>query len=153
LSSGSATIGWNVMPIEYYIDHARRLVVARGRGLFADAEVFAYQRQVWSQTEVAGYDELVDMTEVEEIGAPAPAGPRIAQLASLAAAQDLPGYAGKFAIIAPGSLAFGLGREYQTYRELDERSRKQVGVFRTRAEALAYLGIDTLEDREFRLVE
>jgi hypothetical protein len=27
----------------------------------------AYQREVWSQAEVAGYNELVDMTAVEQI--------------------------------------------------------------------------------------
>ena len=41
----------------YQIDHARRLVVARGKGVFADADVFAYQREDWSQPDVAGYDE------------------------------------------------------------------------------------------------
>jgi hypothetical protein len=146
----SETMGKSAMPIDYYIDHARRLVVARGRGVFADAEVFAYQREVWSRSEVAGYDELVDMTEVVEIAAPSPAGPRIEQLAGVAAAQDNPTSAGKFAIVAPGSLAFGLGREYQIYRELDLRSKKQVGVFRTLVEALSFLGIDSLENLEPR---
>jgi hypothetical protein len=134
------------MPIDYFIDHARRLVVARGRGVFADAEVFGYQREVWSQPEVAGYDELVDMTSVEKIEVPAPAGPRLLQLACLAASQDSPAGAGKFAIVAPGSFAYGLGREYQIYRELNAQSKKQVGVFRTMAEALQFLGIDSVDD-------
>ena len=86
------------------------------------------------------------------IAAPLPAGPRIRQLASEAAAQDHPESAGKFAIVAPSSLAFGLGREYQTYRELDLRSKKQVGVFRTLAEALSFLGIETLEGPEPRRI-
>jgi hypothetical protein len=133
------------MPIDYYIDHARKLVVARGRGVFADAEVFAYEREVWSQQEVAGYNELVDMTAVEQIAIPTPAGPRMQQLAGVAAVQDSPASAAKFAIVAPGSLAFGLGRQYQVYREIDLRGTKQVGVFRTLAEALSFLGIETLE--------
>jgi hypothetical protein len=134
------------MPIEYVIDHARRLVHARGTGLFTGADMFNYQREVWSQPAVAGYDELVDMTDVKEIAAPAPAGPRMKQLASEAAAQDPPTSAGKFAIVAPNPLAFGLGRAYQTYRELDPRSKKQVRVFRTMAEALSFLGIQSLEN-------
>jgi hypothetical protein len=129
------------MPIDYSIDHARRLVVARGRGVFSDADVFAYQREVWSRPDVAGYDELVDMTDVEGIAAPSPTGPRMQELASLAAARDLPAGAGKFAIVAPDPLAFGLGRAYQAYRELDPRSTKQVGVFRTLGEALVFLGV------------
>jgi hypothetical protein len=46
----------------------------------------------------------------------------------------------RFAIVAPTGEAFGLGRMYETYRSLDERSTKQVGVFRTLEEALAFLG-------------
>jgi hypothetical protein len=132
------------MPIDYYIDHARRLVIARGRGVFVDADVFAYVREVWSRPEVAGYDELVDMTAVERIALPSPAGPRIQQLAELAAAHDPAASAARLAIVAPNSLAFGLGREYQIYRGLDSRSRKEVGVFRILAEALSFLGIETL---------
>jgi hypothetical protein len=133
------------MPIDYHIDHARRLVVARGRGIFTDSDIFSYQREVWSRPEVAGYDELVDMTEVEEIAAPVPAGPRLQQLAAEAAAQDLPENTGRLAIVAPSQVAFGLGRVYQTYRGLDARSRKRVEVFRTLAEALSFLGIESLE--------
>jgi hypothetical protein len=136
------------MPIDYFINHARRLVVARGRGVFTEADFVAYQREVWSQSAVAGYDELVDMTEVEEIVTPRPAGPRIRQLSAEAAAQDPLGSTAKLAIVAPGSLAFGLGREYQTYQELDPSSRKQVEVFRILGEALSFLEIECLEDLE-----
>ena len=31
------------MPIDYQIDHTRRLVVAKGRGVFGDEDVFSYQ--------------------------------------------------------------------------------------------------------------
>lgn len=134
------------MPIDYRIDHARRLVIARGRGVFTDADMIAYQQDVWSQAEVAGFDELIDMTDVEEISAPVPASPHIQHLAGLAAAQDHPTSAGRFAIVAPGALAFGLARQYQIYRELDARSKKQVGVFRTLVEALSFLGLETVED-------
>jgi hypothetical protein len=47
----------------------------------------------------------------------------------------------RFAIVAPTDVAFGLGRMFQTYRELDRRSNKEVGVFRTMEEALAFLGV------------
>jgi hypothetical protein len=53
------------MPIDYHIDHAHRLVVARGRGIFSTSDVMTYQLEVWSQPEVAGFDELVDMSGVE----------------------------------------------------------------------------------------
>lgn len=123
----------SAMPIDYTIDEARRLVVALGRVFFSDADMFSYQREVWSRPELAGYDELVDMTAVEAIADPSLVGSRMRQLAGEAAAQDHPLNAGKFTIVAPGSLAFGMGREYQTYRELDVRSKKQIGVFQTLA--------------------
>ena len=86
---------------------------------------------------------------VEEIAGPFPAGPRIRQLASEAAALDPTGIETKFAIVAPSSILYGLAREYQIYRELDPRSKKEVGVFRTLKEALSFLGIETLGNPEF----
>ena len=53
------------MPIEYRIVRERRLVVAKAHGTLTDQDVFGYQRDLWSRADVAGYDELVDMTQVE----------------------------------------------------------------------------------------
>ena len=134
------------MPIAHYIDHARRLVVARGSGIFTETDVFEYQRRVWSRPDVVGYSELVDMSRVEEIAVRDPAGPGVQALAIEAAGMDAPGTSSKFAIVATDELAFGLGRMYAAYRGLDARSTKEVGVFRAVAEALAFLGIDDLEE-------
>ena len=54
---------------------------------------------------------------------------------------DLKRSSAKFAIVAPGGIAWVLGRMYQSYRELDQSSTKAVAVFRTRAEAVAWLGV------------
>jgi hypothetical protein len=128
------------MPIDHEIDHARRLVLAHGRGTLTDEEVFAYQREVWSRADVMGYDELVDMTAVEHIALPS--ADRVQDLARLSAGMDTRARPSRLAVVAPTDAAFGLGRMYQAHRELDTRSTKQVGVFRTRAEALAFLGIE-----------
>ena len=125
------------MPIDYEIDHDRRLVIARGRGTLTDEDVFSYQRSVWSRSDVAGYDELIDMSGVERIELPP--GDRVADLAKYAAAMDRDARASKLAIIAPKDLAFGLGRMYQAHRGLEHRSTKNVGVFRSQEEALAFL--------------
>jgi hypothetical protein len=127
------------MPIRYRIDHGLKLVVAAGYGDFASEEVFRYQRDVWSRPEVAGYNELVDMSHVTHIELPSP--DNIKKLARLAAEMDLPGASSKFAIVAPANLSFGLGRMFQTHRELDPRSTKQVAVFKTMDEALEFLQI------------
>jgi hypothetical protein len=126
------------MPIDHSIDHARRLVLAEGRGVLSDEEIFAYQREVWSRADVAGYDELMDMTGVEQI--PLPSTDQIMDLADLAAGMDTLSSSSKFAIVAPQDLAFGLRCMFEAYRGADERSTKQVAVFRTRDEAFAFLG-------------
>lgn len=128
------------MPISYRIDHGLRLVVAAGHGAIVDSDVFDYQRDVWSRPEVAGYNELVDMTHVVHIHLLSPE--RIKDLATLAAEMDLPGRSSKFAIVAPAHLSFGLGRMIQSHRELDPRSTKEVAVFKTLAEALTFLGVE-----------
>lgn len=128
------------MHIDFRIDNERRLVLARGQGNLTEADLFGYQRAVWSRPEVAGYDELVDMSGVVHIESPSI--DRVLELSSDSAAMDAPKEASRFAIVAPDDLAFGLGRMYQAYRGLDQRSTKRVGVFRTMAQALAFLGLE-----------
>lgn len=103
---------------------------------------------MWSRDDVVGYDELVDMSEIEHIAREST--DRVRDLAALSADMDAaaapPAPHSKFAIVAPQTVAFGLGQMYATYRSMDTRSRKQVEVFRSLQEALAFLGIDTLEE-------
>jgi len=128
------------MPIEHTVDHERRLVVARGRGILTDRDVFDYQRGVWSRPELAGYDELVDMSGIE--GIDLPSIERVRELAQLSAAMDADAPPSRLAIVAPKDYAFALGRLYEAYRGLDDRSRKQVSVFRWVKDALAWLGTE-----------
>ncbi len=125
------------MPIEHEIDHQRRLVLARGHGTLTDAEVFHYQSSVWSHPEVAGYDELFEMSDVADITPPSTE--RIRELAQLSAAMDALSPS-RLAIVAPDDLPFALGRMYETHRGLDKRSTKTVSVFRSVGDALAWLG-------------
>lgn len=125
------------MPIEYSIDHNRRLVTAQGRGTITDDDIYGYQEKVWSRPDVAGYNELVDMSAVTQIVRPSVE--RIQDLARFSAAMDVRSPKSKFAIVAPNDLAFGLGRMYGAHRDMDPRSTKRVAVFRSLAEALAFL--------------
>ena len=126
------------MAIEHTVDHQRKLVVVDGHDTVTGEEVFAYQRGVWSDPLLAGYDELVDMTRVDRV---APfSSDRARELARLSAAMDPPDSATKLAIVAPDDLLFGLSRMYEAFREAEPRSRKQVAVFRARTEAMAWLG-------------
>jgi len=137
------------MPLVYRVDHDARIVLVLGSGTLTDTDIFSYQTAVWSRPEVAGYDELVDMSLVTEIVVPTK--DRVRDLATLSATMDDKSTTSRFAIVAQTDVAFGLGRMYQTYRALDRRSTKEVGVFRTMREALAFLRRDTaLVMPEFR---
>lgn len=127
------------MPIEFTIDHARRLVTATARGTVTGEDVFGYQRSVWSRADVQGYNELLDMRAVEALALPSVDNMRA--LAELSASMDAPQTSSKFAIVATTDEAFGLSRMYETYRHLEGKSTKEVAVFRTITEAYAYLGV------------
>jgi hypothetical protein len=128
------------MPIAYRIDRDRRLVVAAAYGTVTDADVFGYQRDVWSRPDVAGFNELVDMTHAGNIATPG-AG-RVRDLASLAGSMDAKTRPSRFAIVAPSDVAFGMGRMFQSFRHLAAEGTKEVSVFRTMAEAIAFLDLD-----------
>jgi hypothetical protein len=127
------------MPISYDIDRDQRLVIATPHGVLTDAEVFGYQQEVWSRPETNGYDELIDMTGVSRIEFISP--DRVTELANLSAGMDAPASPSKLAIIATADLHFGLGRMYQARREIARQSTKVVRVFRSRQEALQWLGV------------
>ena len=128
------------MPIEYRIDHERRVIIAKGKGAFTSEDMFQYQHEAWSQPGVAGYNELVDMTDVTEIVDPSVDD--IRRLVELSASMDPPDSHARFAIAAPNKLMFGLGRMYEAYRELQPQSTKVVRVFKTVREAMDFLGLE-----------
>jgi hypothetical protein len=114
-------------------------VIARGRGVLETGDFFGYQKEVWSRDDVQGYDELVDMRAVEDVGVPT--ADRMRALASLSAEMDSSRTSARLAIIAPQDFAYGLGRMYEAYRSFQPSSTKEVMVFRTAAEAIAFLGL------------
>jgi hypothetical protein len=128
------------MPIIFRIDHERRLVIARGVGIFRRSDPFEYQQQVWSRPDVAGYDELIDMSGVREVDLSSPE--RMRQLAETASRDDIPAGGARMAIVAPTDITFGLARMYEAHRTLQPHSTKNVGVFRTLAEALEFLEVN-----------
>jgi hypothetical protein len=131
------------MAIEYQIDFGRRVVFATACGTVTSEDLFGYQREVWSRLDVAGFDEVVDMSEVEQFAEPSTK--QIMALAELSAEMDVRSAVSRFAIVAPQDLAFGLGRMYEAYRGMNPGSTKEVAVFRTRQDALDWLGIRVQE--------
>src|SRR5262245_29895406 len=125
------------MPITYQIDHTRRLVDARAHEVLTDEDFFHYQREVWGRSDVIGYNEIVDMSNVSSLAIESMN--RIRQLADLSAGMDLPNILSKFAIVASDALSYDLGHRYEAYRALHAKSTKQVRVFGAREDALRWL--------------
>jgi hypothetical protein len=126
------------MSLEYQVDHERRLVHVTASGVITPEALFEYQKAAWSDPVVTGYDELVDMSGVESVEAPSPSN--VSALAGFSAKMDGPTKPTKLAIVAADDLLFGLGRMYQAYREMKPGSNKEVAVFRSMPDALAWLG-------------
>jgi hypothetical protein len=128
------------MPLVFRLEHEARVIVTAAYGTLTDDEVFGYLRQIGSREDAIGYDEFVDLTHVTHIAVPLTE--RVGDVVSAAAKLDEVRRTSRSAIVAPDDLAFGLGRMYQTRREMEPGSTTEVGVFRTSEEALAFLRID-----------
>jgi len=130
------------MPIDFRIDHDRRVVIAQAKGALTSGDFFRYKNEAWTQPGVPGYNELMDLTLVTEIVDPSVE--EIKRLVQLAVSMDPPNTPSRFAIAAPKEIIFGLGRMYEAYRSLQPGSTKSVTVFRTLTEAMEFLGLDAL---------
>jgi hypothetical protein len=128
------------MPLEYRIDRDRRVVFGTATRILSVEDVFSYQREVWSRSDLAGFDEVVDLSLVEDIVLPS--SDRVRALAELAAAMEVPGASSRLAIVAPHDLAYGFARMFETYRTMDQVGAKVMSVFRSMQAALDWLGIE-----------
>ena len=124
------------MPLRYQIDDENRFVLMTGHGTVTDQEVFEYKQSVWSLESVAGYDELVDMRDVEKLSVPT--ADRLRELARLSAAMDVQ-TPSKLAIVANDPVTMEVARTYEVLRKLDRRSTRKVSVFLTVEEAALWL--------------
>lgn len=130
------------MPLRYQIDDERRVVITTGHGIVNDTEVFEYKQSVWSLPRVAGYDELIDMTDVQRVEVPSTE--RLRELARLSAAMDV-SIPSRLAIVAADPVTYGIAQMYELFRRLDRRSTKTLSVFRSVEEAILWLRPRQLE--------
>lgn len=126
-----------IMPIAYQANLAKRRILAEATGAVGSQDLFAYQKDVGTRPEWAGYDELLDVSRVDRL-----LDIRLDNLkalANFAAGMDKPDLPSKFAIVAPQDLYFGLGRMYESLRESVPNASRRVAAFRTRADAERWL--------------
>ncbi len=125
------------MPIDVEIDSVRRLVIGTPRGTMTHGDMESYQKSVWTRPELAGFHELIDMTQVEQVAFVSPEW--VGEIASLAAGLDAPQLSTRMAIVAVSEFHVALARLYRTLRSSDPRSTREVRIFPSMAEALAWL--------------
>lgn len=132
------------MPITYHIDPVRKIVFARGRGTFTHEDLVRYQDEVWSRSDVAGFDELVDMRPVEHLALKSIGHMR--EIADQSSETDSLTRQARLAIVAQDEVAQSLGRLYSALRAQNPRSTKEVQVFSRLEPALEFLGIANLPE-------
>lgn len=118
------------------VDSERRRVVTTWGPLVTDASLLAYQKAVWDDPGVHGFDELIDFRDAEEIEVTTEG---LEAVAHLAAGMDGVAGSSRFAIVVGDSLSYGLSRMYEAFREMDEKSTRRVMVFKQKEEALTWL--------------
>lgn len=125
------------MAIEYCIDDERQLLLMKGLGTLTTEDIQAYQREVLSRSDLAGYSELLDLREVRNIVLTTIGKIQLFMQASKgmnSASGDT-----RLAIVASPDESFGLGRIYEIYRKLRGKSTEESGAFRSMEDALAFL--------------
>ena len=118
------------------VDHERRRVVTTWGPIVSDASLLAYQKTVWKDPRVHGFDEMIDFSGLQEIEVTTEG---LEAVAHMAAGMDDAAGRSRFAIVVGDSLSYGLSRMYEAFREMDEKSTRQVMIFKQREEALAWL--------------
>jgi len=108
-------------------------------GVLTVGDLFEYKNDVRVRPELAGYDELVDLSEVQEIVMQSIRP--LMEAARFAADLDVDSPRAKVAIFAPTDLMFGMGRVYVAHRNMADTATKDVEVFRVLAAAMTFLGI------------
>jgi hypothetical protein len=127
------------MPIEARADVAQRVIFVRLHGSVGAEEFFRHQEETVARPDYAGFHELVEVEPTAKLDYRSEH--EVRALAALSAKSDLPDRTTRLAIVAPNDLHFGLGRMYESFRTMAPGSGREVQVFRSRAEALSWVGV------------
>ncbi len=122
------------MPHELQLDETQRVVWSRCWGVLTDDDLASHQELLRGDPRFANdYHQLVDTREVTEVHVSARMILQLGQSRLFAPHS-------KRAYVVTRDVLFGLVRMYGLYQEL--RGRAEIRAFRTRAEAVAWLGVD-----------
>jgi len=131
------------MPAHHTIDDTKKLITTTWSGEAVDNELIAaltkYQQDIRSQSQYYSFNDIVDFSTVNSFRLSTEG---IIKLAQLAANTDILGIKTKLAIIVKKPIAFGLGRMYETYRNVMPSGLKEVRVFMNHSDALVWIESD-----------
>jgi hypothetical protein len=121
------------MAYDVRVDPERRLVEVRATGTVTDDDVLGIDNRMRSDPSIdPGFDQLVDASGATE------AALTSKRIQTITASAPFLSTSSRRAIVAPTDLGFGMSRMFELYRgEL----AGEIRVFRTRSEALAWLGM------------
>ncbi|MBI2513949.1 MAG: hypothetical protein HYV96_18415 [Opitutae bacterium] len=127
------------MPQELHIDETQRVVWTRCWGTLTDADITSQQAALRADPRFrATFFQLVDTTDVVEVD--------VSARTMLALGQSqLFATTAKRAYVVQRDVIFGLVRMYGLYQGL--RGRAEIQAFRTRAEAVEWLGVTDPDSR------
>jgi hypothetical protein len=121
---------------EKKIDAERRRVITTWGPRVTDGALMDYQKRVWRDPSVRGFDELIDFRALEHIEVTTEG---LEAVAHVAAGMDDATERSRFAIVVGDSLSYGLSRMYEAFREMSDSGSRQVMIFERPQDALAWL--------------
>lgn len=124
------------MPFEIEVDHEKRRTHCRFTGKLTGGLVAEYQVVIREQSGIGGYDEVVDFLGVT--GSNIKAGD-VDSSVNRAVAMDTDRRPGRFAMVAPNNLAYGMSRMYQSKRAISQDISREMRVFSDLGEAMCWL--------------
>ena len=120
--------------IEIDKEHSR--VLTTWGPVVTDAALMDYQKSVWSDPAVRGFDELIDFRGLDKIEVTTEG---LEAVAHAAAGMDEQIEPSRFAIVIRDTLSFGLSRMYEAFREMHAKSSRQIMIFHHLEEAIGWL--------------
>ena len=122
------------MPEAYHIDQTQRLVWSRCWGVLSDEDMLAHQARLRTEPDfLPDFNQLIDTSEVTEV-------PLSAQTVRQVAQHSVFAPESKRAFVVTKDVLYGLGRMFELCQSL--KGGSTVRVFRDRAVALAWLGVN-----------
>ncbi|WP_018294305.1 STAS/SEC14 domain-containing protein [Mariprofundus ferrooxydans] len=131
------------MSVEHTIDHDARLIITVWKGAASGQSLSNalrnYQQTIKVSPECQHYNELVDFSLIGGVDLSAR---DMMSLGRVAQQSDQSDVRTRLALLVASPLVFGLAKMYVAYRSLVPGSHKDLAVFRSRTEALAWLSAD-----------